>query len=77
MIVIVHVLESRSDNVYIHAGTHHECSPTEWVLLYLPPGIFIKNQSQSQNKADLESTKNFEFSKVLSQNKGYIKAVME
>ena len=37
---------------------------------YLSCGIFIKNQSQSQNKADLGSTKNFNFSKALSQSKG-------
>ena len=55
---------------------HHESSSTEWVL-YLLCGIFIKNQSQSQNKADFGLTKNFKFSKVLSQNKGYIKAVVE
>ena len=42
--------------MYIHPGTHHESSPKESVLLYLSCGIFIKNQSQSQNKADLGST---------------------
>ena len=55
--VVIYVLVSRLDNVYIHPGTHHKSSPKELVLLYLSCGIFIKNQSQSQNKADLGSTK--------------------
>ena len=55
--VVIYVLASRLDNVYIRPRTHHESSPKELVSLNLSCGIFIKNKTQSQNKADLGSTK--------------------